>query len=77
LIDNQWKLSPAYDILPSIGFNGYHTTTINGKGEPTMTDILTIANEVGLHKQRVSQIIDDIVTICNKEKMLKYTPKTS
>ena len=29
-----WKLSPAYDLLPSNGFNGYHTTTINGKGEP-------------------------------------------
>ena len=28
IIDN-WKLSLAYDLLPSSGFNGYHTTTIN------------------------------------------------
>lgn len=52
LIDDEWKLSPAYDILPSSGFNGYHTTTINNTGEPTAQDMLAVANEVGLSKQR-------------------------
>ena len=32
------ELSPAYDLLPSSGFNGYHTTTINGKGEPELSE---------------------------------------
>jgi Uncharacterized protein related to capsule biosynthesis enzymes len=36
-INGAWKLSPGYDLLPSSGFNGYHTTTINGKGEPTLS----------------------------------------
>ena len=36
-INGTWKLSPAYDLLPSSGFNGYHTTTINGKGEPELS----------------------------------------
>lgn len=30
-VNGSWKLSPAYDLLPSNGFNGYYTTTINGK----------------------------------------------
>lgn len=72
LIDNNWKLSPAYDILPSQGFNGYHTTTINGKGEPSLNDILSVAKESGLQKQRALEIIDEITTKCKHAKMLKY-----
>lgn len=72
LIDNNWKLSPAYDILPSQGFNGYHTTTINGKGEPSLNDILSVAKESGLQKQRALEIIDEITTKCKNAKMLKY-----
>ena len=50
-INGTWKLSPAYDLLPSSGFNGYHTTTINGKGEPELSDIITVASEVGIQRQ--------------------------
>lgn len=60
LRDDEWKLSPAYDILPSSGFNGYHTTTINNTGEPTVQDMLAVANEVGLSKQRAKGIIEEI-----------------
>lgn len=60
-VDGAWKLSPAYDLLPSSGFNGYHTTTINGKGEPTQSDILAVVAEVGLPKQRAKQIIEEIM----------------
>ena len=60
-VDGAWKLSPAYDLLPSSGFNGYHTTTINGKGEPTQSDILAVVAEVGLPKQRAKQIVEEIM----------------
>lgn len=72
LIGGEWKLSPAYDLLPSSGFNGYHTTTINGKGEPAMSDIIAVANEVGLARQRTESILDEVQTICNEHKMAKY-----
>lgn len=72
LIGDEWKLSPAYDLLPSSGFNGYHTTTINGKGEPAMSDIIAVANEVGLARQRTESILDEVQTICNEHKMAKY-----
>jgi serine/threonine-protein kinase HipA len=75
LQDKQWKLSPAYDLLPSNGFNGYHTTTINGKGEPTLNDIMTVASKIGLNKQRTLAIIDEIITKCRDKNMLKFRLK--
>lgn len=71
-IDGEWKLSPAYDILPSSGFNGYHTTTINGKGEPKLADIITLANEIGLSKQYANQVIEELIEKCTARKMVKY-----
>lgn len=75
LIDGEWKLSPAYDLLPSTGFNGYHTTTINGKGDPALSDIIAVANEVGLSGQRVESILDEVQTKCNEHKMANYKIK--
>ena len=63
LIGNEWKLSPAYDILPSTGFGGYHTTTVNNTGEPKASDIMVVANEIGLSKQRTKEIVEDIYDI--------------
>jgi serine/threonine-protein kinase HipA len=60
LINNEWKLSPAYDLLPSAGFNGYHTTTVNGNGEPTIKDMLVVAEKTGLNKHRANEIIQEI-----------------
>jgi len=60
LINGEWKLSPAYDLLPSSGFNGFHTTTVNNSGEPTVNDMMTVAEKAGLNKQRASEIIQRI-----------------
>ncbi len=65
---NEWKLSPAYDLLPSRGFNGFHTTTINNNGEPTQKDILIVAEKVSLNKQRVISIVEEITGIVQKKK---------
>lgn len=60
LIEGEWRLSPAYDLLPSAGFNGFHTTTVNNNGEPAVEDMLIIAEKVGLNKQRAKEIIEMI-----------------
>ena len=60
LINNEWKLSPAYDLLPSLGFNGFHTTTINNNGEPTENDMIIVAEKVGLSKTKAIQIIQEV-----------------
>jgi len=59
-VGKKWKLSPAYDLLPSNGFNGFHTTTVNNNGEPTINDMLTVAEKVGLNKQCASEIIQQV-----------------
>lgn len=63
LIDGEWKLSPAYDLLPSSGFNGFHTTTINNNGEPTVDDMMAVATKIGLNKQRTTDMIQEIKTL--------------
>ncbi len=70
-VNGSWKLSPAYDLLPSIGFNGYHTTTINGQGEPTLQDIIAVAKDGGISESDAKSIIEELMQICSSEKMLK------
>jgi serine/threonine-protein kinase HipA len=74
-IDGAWKLSPAYDLLPSSGFNGYHTTTINGKGEPALADTIAVATEIGLSKQSATQIIQELTEKCIAKKKTKFRLK--
>lgn len=71
-VDGAWKLSPAYDLLPSSGFNGYHTTTINGKGEPALADVIALAAEIGLSKQYANQAIEELTEKCILGKMIKF-----
>lgn len=74
-VDGAWKHSPAYDLLPGCGFNGYHTTTINGKGEPSLADIITVATEIGLSKQYAAQAIEELTEKCATRKMVKFRLK--
>jgi serine/threonine-protein kinase HipA len=69
---NEWKLSPAYDLLPSSGFNGHHTTTFNGKGEPSLKDILQLAENVSLSKKNIDKILEQLIETCNQENKMNY-----
>ena len=62
-VDNQWQLSPAYDLLPSSGFNHQHTTTIKGMGTPDKQDLLEVATQVGIKRQRALAIYDEIYSV--------------
>jgi len=65
LKDGKWKLSPAYDLLPSNGFNGFHTTTIAGQGDPKYSDIYNVALSLGLNKNRIKEIYEMIESKCS------------
>ena len=69
----RWQLSPAYDMLPSSGFNSFHTTTFNGKGEPEIEDIMLIAKQVGLNKRRAREIVEEITEKCEMLNMDIYS----
>ena len=66
--DGEWKLSPAYDLLPSNGFNGFHTTTINNNGEPTINDMIEVGMKSGLNRTKMNQIIEEIQSYVNGQK---------
>ncbi len=59
--NNLWKLSPAYDLLPSDGFNNMHTTTVNGKGKPTIDDCLEVARFTSLPIKNAKRIIEEVL----------------
>ncbi len=59
-IENEWKLAPAYDILPSEGFNGFHTCTINDKVQPTKEDLFAVAEKAGLQRNKAMTLFNEI-----------------
>jgi len=64
LDDEAWKFAPAFDLLPSRGFGGFHTTTVNGSGTPEPGDMLAAALATGITAKRAKDIIDEVTTIC-------------
>lgn len=58
--DNKWILSPAYDITPSYGFNGNHTTTVLGNGLPVEKDVLKLADRIGLSSGKAKGMIEEV-----------------
>ncbi len=58
--NGSWKLSPAYDLLPSSGFGGQHTTTVNGNGNPTLADCLEVARTTSFPVKRANEIIGEV-----------------
>ena len=55
-----WEVSPAYDLLPSAGFNGNHSTTVNGKGQPTLSDCEEVAKLISLPHKTAARIIAEV-----------------
>jgi serine/threonine-protein kinase HipA len=73
--NNNWKLSPAYDLLPSAGFNGFHTTTINNQGAPSMNDIMQVAIVAGINPKKIREITEQVIETCRQNNKLNYCPK--
>ena len=60
---NKWKCSPVYDILPSSGFNGQHSTTIAGQGIPTIKDIYEVAKQSNISEKNAKLIYEEVADI--------------
>jgi serine/threonine-protein kinase HipA len=66
--DGEWHFSPAYDLLPSDGMNGFHTTSTNDSIEPTKDDLITVAVKVGLNKKEAEEIFESMKSSVKKAK---------
>lgn len=60
--NDNWIYAPAYDLVYSVGFNGQHSTTINGKGRPNIEDLIQAGVQVSMQKKRCQQILDEVAT---------------
>lgn len=66
--DGDWHFSPAYDLLPSDGMNGFHTTSINDSIEPTEDDLFAVAEKAGLKRKDAEEIFISMKSIIAKAK---------
>ena len=59
--ESAWKLSPAYDLTHSYSIGGEHATTVNGNGlNPTKTDLLAVAKNIGIDMKKAKLIANDV-----------------
>lgn len=56
--DGEWRFAPAFDLLPSDGMNGYHTTSIHDSIEPTKADLIAVAANAGLDKEEADDVFE-------------------
>ena len=68
--DGEWHFSPAYDLLPSDGMNGFHTTSINDSIEPTKDDLISIAIKAGLNKIEAEGIFVSMKSIIKQNHLI-------
>lgn len=61
-----WHLAPAYDLLPSDGMNGFHTTSINDNIAPKKEDLIAVAEKIGLNKKEATEIFEIMRSNINK-----------
>lgn len=64
--DGDWHFAPAYDLLPSDGINGYKTTSINDRIEPSKEDLFAVAVKAGLDKREAVGIFEKMQEECLK-----------
>ena len=57
----EWELAPAYDLTScEEGYNGEHATSVNGVGNPSVEDMVSVGMEIHIPEPRCSEIIDEV-----------------
>lgn len=66
--ESRWELSPAYDLTYSNSIGGEHATTVNGEGmNPTLDDILSVADRIGINRRKAKSIALNIREIVQED----------
>lgn len=67
--DGEWHFAPAYDLLPSDGINGFRTTSINDKIEPTKDDIIAVTVKAGLNEKEAIGIFEEMANLIRRKRI--------
>ena len=60
-----WHLAPAYDLtLCTEGYNGEHATSVNGTGNPTLEDMISIGTKIKMKQERCHEIFEEVESAC-------------
>ena len=70
--DNEWSLSPAYDLVPKSGLDGNHVTTIAGQSKPGKKQMFDVARQCGLKSNIASTIYDEVYENCAPIRLKKF-----
>jgi serine/threonine-protein kinase HipA len=70
--NGKWALSPAYDLVYNTGFNGQHTTTIAGQGNPSKSAIFEVAKSTGLPEKTAVNIFDEVFEGCKEIRKVEF-----
>jgi serine/threonine-protein kinase HipA len=72
-----WRLAPGYDLTFSMGMNNEHTTSINGSGNPSWSDIAAVAAAHGI--QHGEKIVAEVLAAVKQWKAVaeKYQVSAS
>ncbi len=58
---DQWRLSPAYDLTYSNTYYGEHTTSVDGNGKnPGKRELLAVGRGAGMDEKKCARIADEI-----------------
>lgn len=61
-----WHLAPAYDLTRCTeGYNGEHATSVNGTGNPSLQDFITVGMKNKMSERRCKEIFDEVMESCS------------
>lgn len=70
--EDEWRLSPAYDLTRSTTYYGEHTTTVDGEGaDPGRKELLAVGLKADMRRAGCITIIDEVETLVQEE-LRKY-----
>ena len=58
-----WHL-PTDLTLCAEGYNGEHATSVNGTGNPTLEDMITIGTKIKMKQERCYEIFKEVESAC-------------
>ncbi|MEI7983177.1 MAG: type II toxin-antitoxin system HipA family toxin [Bacteroidota bacterium] len=70
--DGRWQLTPAYDLVRSSGFNGLHSTTVAGNGNPSKKDLFRVAEITGFPQKMAASIFDEVYQECREIRLKNW-----